>query len=221
LEAVKPFTKDFITKSVLELIFKKEVFKESVNIDRNTADYLYQYGKPCNYFVLILSGEATIEVGRERLEFIAGQFSYFGVNALINDPTKTTKEILDDTTAYKQYVPDFGLRVDTKCVYIKLDRTLWLNGVRKSQYEMLSMTNEYTETYQPEQISLTAHSNVHTNANSKTNSIMDVSISMPTTKKSVSNHYQSKNGNFHVNDSTDCTHSDCSEFIELNSLTEK
>ena len=165
---VKPFTCEFLTKNVLELIFKRSLLKESRRLDaKSPSDYLYQYGKGCNYFILILSGEAIIEVGKEKLEFPAGPFAYFGVNALLcgcetfeqvllDEPATLTDETATTGAAsaateevgtgsssatstrrsIRPYVPDFSLRVDDRCVYIKIDRDLWRNGVIKSRLEM-------------------------------------------------------------------------------------
>ena len=127
-----------MTKNVLEAIFKRDVFKETRRAqERTTPEYLYQYGKRSNYFIIILTGEATIEVGYEKLEFIAGQFAYFGVNALLNE-SETADQIINDGNKIRQnnYTPDFSLRVDDRCVYFKIDRDLWLNGVKKSRYQM-------------------------------------------------------------------------------------
>ena len=152
---MKPFTNEFLTKNVLELIFKRVSFKESHRQDRKSPpEYLYTYGKGCNYFILILSGEATIEVGKEKLEFPAGPFTYFGVNALLCG-SETADEVINEESKLKSienknvffnesksvkitkyYVPDFSLRIDDRCVYMKLDRELWRNGVIKSRYEI-------------------------------------------------------------------------------------
>ena len=163
ITTVKPFTNDFLTKNVVELIFKRAVFKESRRADtKSPSEYLYTFGKGCNYFILIISGEATIEVGREKLEFPAGPFAYFGVNALLCG-SETAEQVLQEDISVsspikdidtqstssapeagkkkitnKQYVPDFSLRVDEKCVYMKIDRDLWRNGVIKSRYELLN-----------------------------------------------------------------------------------
>lgn len=89
-----------------------------------------------------MSGEATIEVGKERLEFPAGPFAYFGENALLcgrnnadqiinEDPSSKNHQIStfneDSSTSVssqfmnpqipiysKLYVPDFSLRVDDR-----------------------------------------------------------------------------------------------------------
>lgn len=149
---VRPFTSEFLSKNVLELIFKKALFKESKRVDpKLPAEYLYRYGKGCHYFILILSGEATIEVGKEKLEFPAGPFAYFGMNALlcgsesvdqvlgedsaISSPDSASETRSSSSKHSKLYVPDFSLRVDDKCVYMKIDHDLWRNGVIKSYYE--------------------------------------------------------------------------------------
>lgn len=151
---VKPFTIEFLTKNVLELIFKRCSLIETKRPDRKSPpEYLYNYGRGCDYFILILSGEATIEVGKEKLEFPAGPFAYFGVNALLAG-SDTAEEVLQEESKLKEnesknvffneakqtnkryYVPDFSLRVDDRCVYMKLDRELWRNGVIKSRYEI-------------------------------------------------------------------------------------
>jgi len=138
---VKPFTCEFLTKSVLELIFKKASLKETRRLDTKSSPvYLYQYGKVSNYFILILSGEATIEVGKEKLEFPAGPFAYFGMNALLSGcdaADQILKEDFDSTK--KPYIPDFSLRVDDRCVYMKIDRDLWKSGVIKSRLEINKM----------------------------------------------------------------------------------
>ena len=151
---VKPFTDDFLTKNVLELIFKNAIFKESRRTDpKLPREYLFRYGKICNYFVLILSGEATIEVGKEKLEFSTGPFSYFGVDSLLCGFESAEQMFIEDSPFSnltnsnpndeifgmknfpKSYVPDFSLRVDERCVYLKIDRNLWRNGVIKSRLE--------------------------------------------------------------------------------------
>ena len=169
---VKPMTYEFLTKNVLELIFRKAEIKESRCLEHRTkAEYLYEYGKGCNYFILILSGEATIEVGKEKLEFPAGPFAYFGVNALLCGCETVDQVIQEDlclpisggaapspaisvklgqepakpyVASSKQYIPDFSLRVDDRCVYLKVDRDLWRSGVIKSRYERLH--NQVSET---------------------------------------------------------------------------
>ena len=56
------------------------------------------------------------------------------VGVSLNDCDQILRD-LANITQY-QYIPDFSLRVDDRCVYFKIDRDLWLNGVKKSKYEI-------------------------------------------------------------------------------------
>ena len=48
------------------------------------------------------------------------------------------------------YVPDFSLRVDDRCVYLKIDRDLWRNGVIKSNYERVNNHLSESIEYMPQ-----------------------------------------------------------------------
>lgn len=205
---VKPFTSEFLTKNVLELIFKRATFKESRRTDpKSPPDYLYHYGKGCNYFILILSGEATIEVGKEKLEFPAGPFAYFGMNALLCGaetvdqvlqeehspqpspmPSPSTSEESKTIMNSKFYVPDFSLRVDTKCVYMKIDRDLWRNGVIKSRYEILNNHKSDSIDYFPSNSDQPTDSDVASLNNSK----VDISPHHLLLLKQIKDPYKSK-----------------------------
>lgn len=58
-------------------------------IRRKTAElelaYIYQTGKPADYFILILEGRIRVEikVGSEKLMFESGPFTHFGASALV------------------------------------------------------------------------------------------------------------------------------------------
>ena len=121
--------------------------------------YLYAYGVESDYFVIILDGNAELKVGRDGMEVNAGLFSYYGVNALFNDDSiKDAKSLLCSNTielttksntnlnnfihatnssllAYNsnlKYVPEFSLKVNSYCVYMKITRADWLDLVKKS-----------------------------------------------------------------------------------------
>ncbi|KAM9841624.1 LOW QUALITY PROTEIN: metal transporter CNNM4 [Aulostomus maculatus] len=49
---------------------------------RSALHFLYQRGKPVDYFVLILQGRVEVEAGNENMKFETGPFSYYGVMAL-------------------------------------------------------------------------------------------------------------------------------------------
>ncbi|XP_049907779.1 metal transporter CNNM4-like isoform X1 [Epinephelus moara] len=49
---------------------------------RSPHHYVYQRGKPVDYFVLILQGRVEVEAGNENMKFETGPFSFYGVMAL-------------------------------------------------------------------------------------------------------------------------------------------
>lgn len=49
----------------------------------NQSLFIYEQGKPADYFVLILEGRVEVTVGQERLLFECGPFTYFGTQALV------------------------------------------------------------------------------------------------------------------------------------------
>jgi hypothetical protein len=126
--------------------------KETRRLDTKSPPvYLYQYGKVSNFFILVLSGEATLEVGKEQLEFPAGPFAYFGINALLSGCETADQILNEDSQNRKPYIPDFSLRVDDRCVYMKIERDLWKNGVVKSRFEMNKQrANSHRESSQNE-----------------------------------------------------------------------
>lgn len=57
--------------------------KRNLTQDENDKNmYLYEFDVPCDYFIIILDGSATVKVGKEGMEINAGLFSYYGIDAL-------------------------------------------------------------------------------------------------------------------------------------------
>ena len=94
--------------------------------------YLYKFGEESDYFVLVLSGNVFVEIGKEKMKVEAGIFSYYGVNALVDD-TSTAKEVLLKTHKHKAYVPEFSLSIKDDCVFFQISRKEWLKAVFTSQ----------------------------------------------------------------------------------------
>jgi metal transporter CNNM len=148
--SVRPFTAQFICPKILETFLKKPEFtieKRNLVESGNESDhYLYKYGLPCDYFIIILDGKATLQIGRknelERIEINAGIFSYYGVDALLYEhETDPFKSLIDNER--KQYEPDFSLKVNNYCVYLKISRPDWKSAVRKSLLEKTYYITDY------------------------------------------------------------------------------
>ncbi|XP_051972175.1 metal transporter CNNM4-like isoform X2 [Xyrauchen texanus] len=89
-----------ISDKVLLRILKHPDVIQDVKFNENNKHaqqhYLYQRGKPVDYFVLILQGRVEVEAGNENMKFETGPFSYYGVMAL-------TSQSLGDFL----YIPEF------------------------------------------------------------------------------------------------------------------
>ncbi|CAF4939994.1 unnamed protein product [Pieris macdunnoughi] len=82
---VDAFRPDTVSETVLRRLLKQDVIqhiKVKGKTKKDSSTYVFQQGKPVDYFVLILEGRVEVTVGRENLVFEAGPFTYFGVQAL-------------------------------------------------------------------------------------------------------------------------------------------
>ncbi|XP_029018263.1 metal transporter CNNM4 isoform X2 [Betta splendens] len=72
-------------KVLLRILRHPDVIQEikfSDSDKRSPHHYIYQRGKPVDYFVLILQGRVEVEAGNENMKFETGPFSYYGIMAL-------------------------------------------------------------------------------------------------------------------------------------------
>ncbi|XP_076586552.1 metal transporter CNNM4 isoform X1 [Chaetodon auriga] len=72
-------------KVLLRILRHPDVIQEIKFNDsdkRSGHHYVYQRGKPVDYFVLILQGRVEVEAGNENMKFETGPFSFYGVMAL-------------------------------------------------------------------------------------------------------------------------------------------
>lgn len=137
--SVRPFTSEYLTNKQLETILKHSDFiKEKVNLADSDV-YIYKNGQECDYFVVLLDGIATLEIGKEKIEQSAGLLSYFGVNALIpiDSMNQSPKSLTyaDTESTQKLYVPEFSLKIEQRCVYFQISRKEWLKAVINSNLE--------------------------------------------------------------------------------------
>jgi metal transporter CNNM len=147
---IKPFKEEFISKNILEQVLVNELNVIRIIIPNQVSandenHYVYKYGKACSYFVMVIEGHMIIEIGEEKTELLVKPFEYFGIKALLGD-CKTVSEVIENKPAYKPYEPEYSLKVnyknyysnsksdDYQCVmYLKIDRSLWLNAINTTQ----------------------------------------------------------------------------------------
>ncbi|KAJ2938677.1 hypothetical protein O0L34_g12004 [Tuta absoluta] len=163
--SVDAFRPDTVSETVLRRLLKQDVIqyiKVKGKSKKEPTTYVYQQGKPVDYFVLILEGRVEVTVGRENLVFEAGPFTYFGVQALTQNvgvaesPTPSAQGSLQninlDTILRYTFVPDYSVRAITEVYYLTVKRSLYLAAKRATLMEKgalskgATITNEQFDT---------------------------------------------------------------------------
>ncbi|XP_072310372.1 metal transporter CNNM4 isoform X2 [Eucyclogobius newberryi] len=155
-----------VTEKVLLRILRHpdviEELKYNESDKRSSKHYLYQKGKPVDYFILILQGRAEVEAGNENMKFETGPFSYYGVMALSSSAIEFRSPShggnLNRSASLScterapeggsvsgsnsqlpgtpfQYIPDFSVRALTDLQYVKITRAQYQNGLLASRLD--------------------------------------------------------------------------------------
>nr|XP_049704314.1 unextended protein isoform X3 [Helicoverpa armigera] len=161
--SVDAFRPDTVSETVLRRLLKQDVIhhiKLKGKTKKDPSTYVFQQGKPVDYFVLILEGRVEVTVGRENLVFEAGPFTYFGVQALTQNvglaesPTPSAMGSLQninmDSMLRHTFVPDYSVRAITELFYLTVKRSLYLAAKRATLMEKGALskgaTNEQFDT---------------------------------------------------------------------------
>ncbi|KAF6726135.1 Metal transporter CNNM4 [Oryzias melastigma] len=159
-------------KVLLRILRHPEVIQElkfNENDKRSPQHFLYQRGKPVDYFVLILQGRVEVEAGNENMKFETGAFSYYGVMALstpsleFRSPSHggnlnrsaslSCTERAQESGSVSgsqpqipgtpfQYIPDFSVRALTDLQYVKVTRAHYQNGLLASRLDSMPQSPE-------------------------------------------------------------------------------
>ncbi|KAI7793633.1 metal transporter CNNM4 isoform X2 [Triplophysa rosa] len=163
-------------KVLLRILKHPDVIQElkfNENDKRSPQHYLYQHGKPVDYFVLILQGRVEVEAGSENMKFETGPFSYYGVMALtapsleFRSPSHMSglnrsaslsyTERVDsvsisgsnsqlNSSPSAQYIPDFNVRALTDLQFVKVTRSQYQNGLLASKLDSTPQSPESSHT---------------------------------------------------------------------------
>ncbi|KAJ0170071.1 hypothetical protein K1T71_014677 [Dendrolimus kikuchii] len=161
--SVDAFRPDTVSETVLRRLLKQDVIhhiKMKGKTKKDPTTFVFQQGKPVDYFVLILEGRVEVTVGRENLVFEAGPFTYFGVQALTQNvgvaesPTPSAMGSLQninmDSMLRHTFVPDYSVRAITELYYLTVKRSLYLAAKRATLMEKGALskgaTNEQFDT---------------------------------------------------------------------------
>lgn len=111
--------------------------------------YIFQQGKPVDFFVLILEGRVEVTVGKENLMFEGGPFTHFGMQALaptvgIDSPQQqiiqnqvmgSLQSLNIDAMLRHTFIPDYSVKALTDVVYVVIKRSLYLAAKRATLME--------------------------------------------------------------------------------------
>ncbi|XP_043951668.1 metal transporter CNNM4 isoform X2 [Gambusia affinis] len=162
-----------ITERVLLRILRHpdviQELKFNENDKRSPLHFLYQKGKPVDYFVLILQGRVEVEAGNENMKFESGPFSYYGVMALstpsleFRSPSHAghlnrSASLSCTERAHEggsiggsntqipgtpfQYIPDFSVRALADLQYVKVTRAQYQNALLASRLDSTPQSPE-------------------------------------------------------------------------------
>uniref|UniRef100_A0A669BKY1 Metal transporter n=1 Tax=Oreochromis niloticus TaxID=8128 RepID=A0A669BKY1_ORENI len=180
-----------ITEKVLLRILKHpdviQELKFNENDKRSPQHFLYQRGKPVDYFVLILQGRVEVEAGNENMKFETGPFSYYGVMAL-STPTMEFRSpshggnlnrsaslscterapesgsVCGSNTQIPgtpfQYIPDFCVRALSDLQFVKITRPQYQNGLLASRLDSTPQSPEGSHTRLDTSVSLSISFNL-------------------------------------------------------------
>ncbi|CAF0745015.1 unnamed protein product [Adineta steineri] len=144
--SVEPFKEKYISSNILSRLLHVDLYKE-YEYDEDEAKagkitYIYEYGKPVDYFVLIVSGNAELETGKEKIVSEIGSFYYFGASALYSPEEKLEDLIRSKSNKFRPFTPDFSLRISENVQILRIRRVHWLAAVRATYFEKKQLTND-------------------------------------------------------------------------------
>ncbi|XP_051950734.1 metal transporter CNNM4 isoform X1 [Xyrauchen texanus] len=163
---VNLFSPSQISEKVLLRILKHpdviQEIKFNENDKRSAHHYLYQRGKPVDYFILVLQGRVEVEAGNENMKFETGPFSFYGAMALsaptleFRSPSHISGLNRSASLSYTdrpephsisgsntqlssnpslQYTPDFNVRALVDLQIVKITRSQYQKGLVASRLD--------------------------------------------------------------------------------------
>ncbi|XP_026176722.1 metal transporter CNNM4 isoform X1 [Mastacembelus armatus] len=160
-------------KVLLRILRHPDVIQEikfNESDKRSPHHYIYQRGKPVDFFVLILQGRVEVEAGNENMKFETGPFSFYGIMSLsaptlefrspshlsgLNrtaslggaDRTESlsvsgSNSQLNSSIPSQQYTPDFNVRALSDLQFVKITRAQYQNGLMASRLDSTPQSPE-------------------------------------------------------------------------------
>ncbi|KAK3095751.1 hypothetical protein FSP39_018578 [Pinctada imbricata] len=135
--SVDLFHEELISETVLKRLIKQNIVEQVIHKEDTMGIYLFRENVPCDYFVLILQGHVEVTVGKDKMSFSSGPFSFYGVKAL--QLTDTVLSHNQGTTGSdslyvksEPYIPDFTVRADSDLLFLRIRRAFYIAARRST-----------------------------------------------------------------------------------------
>lgn len=139
--SVEPFKKEYLSETVLKKLMSQDIFLRSkqVKSELPSSTILYQTGKSADYFILILEGKCHVTVGREKLVFETGPFTFFGLPAITMNIGESFPSLSGNSPekniSFKVFVPDYTVETVGETLYMKVHYAVYLSAYRATIME--------------------------------------------------------------------------------------
>ncbi|OXA64215.1 metal transporter CNNM4 [Folsomia candida] len=138
--SVEPFKKEWLSVAILQRLVRGCAQYIKMPKDKGNQHlpemYLYESGKPSEYFVMVLEGRVEVTVGKENLTYESGAFTTFGKDFFISElaqeqsgatsptPTSERGDSSCSSSLFKPkrrtFIPDYTVRVATDLHYLMM-----------------------------------------------------------------------------------------------------
>lgn len=146
---IDAFKHDMVSETILRRLLNQDIVHHIKGKGKEKNDpncVIYQQSKAVDYFVLILEGRVEVTVGRENLVFESGPFTYFGIQALVQNvgivdsPQQpqiqgSLQSLNMEAVLRHTFVPDYSVRAVSDVVYLTIKRNLYLAAKRATLME--------------------------------------------------------------------------------------
>ncbi|XP_053670515.1 unextended protein [Anopheles nili] len=147
--AIPSFASNCISEPILRRLLGQNIFHQIKIKNKNREDQpaIINRGTQIDYFLLIIEGRVEVTVGKENLLFESGPFTYFGLQALVQNvggevAVNTPEQIMGslqsldrDASVRHAFIPDYTVKAVTDVLYLQIPRNLYLAAKRATLME--------------------------------------------------------------------------------------
>lgn len=149
---MEPFKRECISENILRRLLNQDIYRHIKIKAKEKTDqtiFIYQQGKPVDFYVMIIEGRVEVTVGKENLIFEGGPFTHFGMQALVQNigidsptPQILQNQVLGslqslnmDALIRHTFIPDYSVRALTDVAYLVIKRSLYMAAKRATLME--------------------------------------------------------------------------------------